>query len=64
MKRMYCDQCRFFENEVYDDKGNVEHGVGECRRRAPAANGKEPALWPRTFPAEWCGEHEPAGVAT
>ena len=45
-----CASCFFW---VADPHG----GYGECRRDGPHMGANGYAEWPRTRPADWCGEH-------
>ena len=57
-----------------DTSPDVDTHGGECRRSAPVARMKMPAMnffadrlrWPRTTSSEWCGEHPdfPAYIAS
>lgn len=64
MSERTCETCRWWAEEK--ERGD-EPTVHQCRRYAPRPgswqeNGStDPgwAEWPRTLPADWCGEHQP-----
>lgn len=47
MGEQTCANCKYWKRAFHED-------IGECRRKAPSANGIN--RWSCTAPDEWCGE--------
>ncbi len=67
--KIICDNCKYFELEIFDDEEIGRHKKGLCRRYAPQparlstvqALHEDRSGWPMTRWAEtgqydWCGE--------
>lgn len=52
-----CANCIFWKQLVRDDEYR-----GICRRKPPLPRRRYDAMWPKTGPADWCGEFRRLGT--
>lgn len=62
MGKVFCGECRYWDEAPRDEHGNVKGGWDTCRRNPPTVHhtkGLTLTLFPATRRMEWCGKGEP-----